>query len=209
MHGPLGDPVSANYFYTNGAATLEEFEEEIRAFDAAGIVVDLRRAWCERESQSRSALERPGMQSMLRRIRAGDTIFTLKLASLGRNVRDVLETLERFKALGASAQCIELGGGDLLTSACSPAMLTLAAVSQLDYQTRSLRMKESATASTELGRRLGRKPTLSASARTDILASLRTGASVTEIARSFCVSRQTIMRIRDEKLTDTVESQRR
>jgi len=189
--------MSANYFYTNAAATLDEFEPEIRAFDAAGIVVDLRHARCERSDASIPALDRPGMQSMLRRVRRGDTIITLKLASFGRNIREVLETLARFKALGVSARCVELGGDDLLSPVPSASMLTLMAVSRLERQSRSARMKESVNASFERGSRLGRKPTVSASAQDQILASLSRGTSVSELARFFQVSRQTIMRIRD------------
>ncbi|MGN5477403.1 helix-turn-helix domain-containing protein [Cupriavidus basilensis] len=58
-------------------------------------------------------------------------------------------------------------------------------------------MKQSAQEAAERGARLGRKPLLEPDRHEEIRAAIRVGTSVSELARTLRVSRQTIMRIRD------------
>lgn len=188
--------MSATFIYTNDAADFVEFESEIRAFDQAGMVLDLGRAWWEQSGPMVAALDRPELRRMLQRVRAGDTIVTLRLSSVGRNVNDVLATIDRLRALGVHLRCMELGDCDL-TAADTEASLALRAISRLERQSRSTRMKESAAMAAGLGRRLGRRPSVEANSHVVIREALQRGTSVSELARRFSVSRQTIMRIRD------------
>ncbi|WP_423199907.1 MULTISPECIES: recombinase family protein [unclassified Cupriavidus] len=187
----------STFIYTNNAAELSEFEAEIKALDEAGVIVDLRHAWWERSRSTLAALERPQLQRLLQRVRAGDTVITLRLDSLGRNLGDVLATIDRLRALEVKLRCVELGDDDLAAPSPSLSMKTLLAVCRLERLSRSRIMKQSAAAASERGRRLGRKPAVATTMHDDIRAALRHGASVTELARTFHVSRQTIMRIRD------------
>lgn len=186
----------STHVYTNQAATLREFEAECVSFDAAGYVVDFGQAWWECSPASLPALDRPRMQQLLRRLRAGDVVATLRLSSLGSSVRDVVATVERFKAVGVKLHCIETGDA-MLTDAASTAFRTLLAVEGMERDTRSARMKASAELAVERGIRLGRRPALATGMHDEIRAALRQGTSVSELARTFKVSRQTIMRIRD------------
>nr|WP_315591884.1 recombinase family protein [uncultured Cupriavidus sp.] len=184
------------HVYTNEAASLRDFEAECVRFDAAGYVVDFGRAWWECVSASVAALERPRMQQLLRRLRAGDIVITLRLCSLGVSVRDVLATVSRFRSLGVSLYCMETGD-TALTDAASPTLRTLVLVEALERDSRSARMKASAEQSVERGGRLGRRPALASTIHDEVRAALRVGTTVSEVARRFKVSRQTIMRIRD------------
>ncbi|WP_180862885.1 recombinase family protein [Cupriavidus pauculus] len=186
----------STHVYTNQASTLREFEGECVSFDAAGYVVDFGQAWWECSPASVAALDRPRMQQLLRRLRAGDLVATLRLCSLGSSVRDVVATVERFRSLGVKLHCVETGEA-MLTDAASVAFRTLQAVEGLEHDTRSARMKASAEQAVERGSRLGRRPALATDMHDEIRAALRCGASVSELARTFKVSRQTIMRIRD------------
>lgn len=186
----------STHFYTNQADSLRDFEAECLSLDAAGYVVDLGQAWWERVPAAVAALDRPRMQLLLRRLRAGDTVVTLRLCSIGSSVRDVRATVERFRTLGVRLYCVEAGDSSL-TEAGSPIFRTLVAVEGLERTTRSARMKASAELAVERGSRLGRRPALAATVHDEIRAALRQGTSVSELARMFKVSRQTIMRIRD------------
>ncbi|KAF7962491.1 hypothetical protein AWV80_21055 [Cupriavidus sp. UYMU48A] len=166
------------------------------ALDAAGYVVSLGNAWWERSSVTGPALQRPVFQQMLQRLQASDTLVTATLASLGCNLRDVLVTLQRCRALGVRVHCVEVGD-DELTAPSSGTMRTLQAIDRLERQGRSARMKQSAQEAAERGARLGRKPLLEPGRHEEIRAAIRVGTSVSELARTLRVSRQTIMRIRD------------
>lgn len=184
------------YLYTNQAGSLSEFESECMALDAAGYVVNIGNAWWERTSGTGSALQRPAFQQMLRRLHAGDTILTATLASLGCNLRDVIATVQRCRSLGVRVCCVEVGDDDL-TAPGSVAMRTLHAIERLERQGRSARMKLSAQEAADRGAKLGRKPLLEPDMHEEIRAAIRVGTSISELARTLRVSRQTIMRIRD------------
>lgn len=184
------------YLYTNQAGSLSEFESECMALDAAGYVVNIGNAWWERTSGTGPALQRPAFQQMLRRLRAGDTILTATLASLGCNLRDVIATAQHCRALGVRVCCVEVGDDDL-TAPGSVTMRTLQAIERLERQGRSARMKLSAQEAADRGAKLGRKPLLEPDMHEEIRAAIRVGTSISELARTLRVSRQTIMRIRD------------
>lgn len=184
------------YLYTNQAGSLSEFESECMALDAAGYVVNIGNAWWERAAGSGPALQRPAFQQMLQRLRSGDTIVTATLPSLGRNLRDVIATAQRCRVLGVQVRCVEVGDEDLAASD-SVILRTLEAVDRLERQGRSARMKQSAQEAADRGARLGRKPLLEPDMHEEIRAAIRVGTSISELARTLRVSRQTIMRIRD------------
>lgn len=187
----------STFVYTNAAAAFEEFEPEIRAFDAAGLVVDVRQAWWERCAVSVDALDRPQLRRMLYLLCPGDTVMMLRLASVGRSVGDVLATIDRLRALDVGLFCVELGEFNLTARELTAPMRTLLAVGRLERQSRSARMKESAISATARGHRLGRRPAVAETSQDDIRQALHRGVSVSELARAFHVSRQTIMRIRE------------
>lgn len=45
--------------------------------------------------------DRPALKDMLSRLRKGDEVFVTELSRLGRNTRDLLDLMDRFKGLGA------------------------------------------------------------------------------------------------------------
>lgn len=185
----------ATHIYSNQASNMLEFEAECVKFDAAGFVVDFGQAWWECVPVDQPALERPRMRQMLRRLRTGDIVIISQLGNLGGSVRDVLATLERLRSLGVRLYCIEIDAE--LTHDKAPAFRTLMAVECLEQSTRSARMKASAVQAVERGSRLGRRPALEVGVHEEVRAALRQGTSISELARTLKVSRQTIMRIRD------------
>ena len=50
------------------------------------------------------------------------------------------------------------------------------------------------------GKRIGRPPTLNAEARAEVFDRLDAGVSIAEIARQFKTTRQTIMRVRAQRI---------
>jgi len=138
--------------------------------------------------------DRPGLASLLDTVRDGDTILVWKLDRLGRSARHLLEVAETMKAKGVRIRSIQDGidtGGDL-----GEFLLTiLSAVAQLERRNISERVTAGIASSRADGGRIGRKKALSPAARRDVLESVRTGVSASELARRYRVNRATIYRV--------------
>ncbi|WP_051320514.1 recombinase family protein [Cupriavidus sp. amp6] len=188
--------MTSTFIYSNRARDLEAMEDEMRIADRAGYTVDLRRAFWECEPASVPAAERPRMLSLLQRVRAGDTLVTMQLSCLGWSVQEVLGTVRKFRLLGVALHCVQLGRANLSSPAPPEAVMVLRAVAALEGSTRSARVRDSLAAAKAMGRAVGRPPKHKPDERDAILRLLAEGQSVSETARRFNTSRQTVLRIR-------------
>ncbi|QRQ86837.1 recombinase family protein [Cupriavidus oxalaticus] len=188
--------MTSTFIYSNRARDLEAMEDELRIADRAGYTVDLRRAFWECEPASVPAAERPRLLSLLQRVRAGDTLVTMQLSCLGWSVQEVLGTIRRFRLLGVALHCVQLSRANLACAAPPEAVMVLRAVAALEGSTRSARVRDSLAAAKAMGRAVGRPPKHKPDERDAILRSLAEGQTVSETARRFNTSRQTVLRIR-------------
>lgn len=188
--------MTSTFIYSNRARDLEAMEDELRIADRAGYTVDLRRAFWECEPASMPATERPRLLSLLQRVRAGDTVVTMQLSCLGWSVQEVLGTVRKFRLLGVALHCVQLSRANLASPAPPEAVMVLRAVAALEGSTRSARVRDSLAAAKAMGRAVGRPPKHKPDERDAILRLLADGQSVSETARRFNTSRQTVLRIR-------------
>lgn len=144
-----------------------------------------------RDRISGAKAKRPGLDALLSVVKSGDVILVWKLDRLGRNARHLLEIAEQMKERGVTIRSLVDGldtsgkfGGFLLTM--------LAAVAELERENISERVTAGMSAARRSGVRLGRKNKLSPSARQDVIDSIASGKSVSEIARRYRVNRSTI-----------------
>lgn len=186
----------STFIYSNSAPDMDAIEHQLSAADRAGYTVDLRRAFWECVPPLVSALERPQLRALMQRLANGDVVVVMQLSCLGRSVQDVLATIMRFRKLGVGLYCVELGRADLARRSPPMAVTLLRAIAAIDEATRSERMRASAAEAKANGKQLGRRPSLGKAERNGILQSLSDGASVSEVARFFGTSRQTVLRIR-------------
>ncbi|SEJ18384.1 recombinase family protein [Paraburkholderia diazotrophica] len=185
------------YFYINGASDSHTPEHELIQIDKAGYTVALNRVAIDDVPQYFPAADRPQLNVLLRRIARDDLLVVLKLSALGCSARDVLATLTRCRSAKVSVRCVELGSMDLTAHPEPQAVKTLRAIVQMEIATRSQRSRKSLQFAQESGRHTGRPASLSRTDRARVMRSLDKGLSVSEVARKFGTSRQTIMRIRD------------
>lgn len=171
-------------------------ERALVAADAAGITVDIGRVISESQPPSVSALQRPRLAELMQQVQTGDTVYTLNLSCLGSDARDMLATIARFRKAGVSLYCLQAGRADLTRRAPPPAVSILRALVTLEGRVRSIRAQQSAATAREMGMQLGRKPKLSEDQRRSVADSLACGESVSDVARRFQVSRQTVLRVR-------------
>lgn len=184
------------FLYSNSAPDMNALEGQLLAADRAGYIVDLRQAFWECAPPSLSALERPQLRALVQRTGPGDVVVAMHLSCLGRSVRDILSTIMKFRKVGVALHCVQLGRANLAQKSPPAAVIMLRAIAALDEATRSERMRASAAKAKARGKQLGRRPTLTKTQQQAILRMLENGTSVSETARRFETSRQTVLRIR-------------
>ena len=191
------DPIMPTTFlYSNCADAASAVQDELQAASAAGYGVDPQHVYWEAAPASVPALQRPRLRALQHQVQAGDAVVALRLCSLGWSVPEVLATVRRFRLLGVALYCVQLSRADLASATPPEAVEVLRAVAALEGATRSVRVRESLAAAKAMGRQVGRPPKHSPEQRHAILSALSAGYSVSETARRFNTSRQTVLRIR-------------
>jgi len=165
--------------------------------EAAGFKIEHRRMIEECISGSVQAGKRPGFMRMLDRLESGDVLIVTKLDRLGRNAMDVRETVERLAANQVRVHCLALGGVDLTSPAGKMTMQVIAAVAEFERDLLIERTKAGINRARAQGKRFGRPLSLSSDQQFQALGRLATGATISQVAREFATSRQTIMRLRN------------
>ena len=117
---------------------------------------------------------------------------------IGRDAIDVFSTVAKLEALGIRVHCLALGGVDLTSSAGKLTMGVINAVAQFERDLLIERTQAGLARARAEGKRMGRPPALSTAQQRDVKIRLQAGNAVAAIARDIGVSRQTIMRVRDE-----------
>jgi putative DNA-invertase from lambdoid prophage Rac len=168
---------------------------------AAGFAIETQRLIEESISGSVAAKERPGFTKLIDRMESGDILVVTKLDRLGRNAMDVRATVELLSGQGVRVHCLALGGVDLTSSAGKMTMQVIAAVAEFERDLLIERTQSGINRAKAVGKQFGRPPTLNKVERAEVIEKLAAGLNVTELAREFKTTRQTIMRIREAALT--------
>lgn len=162
----------------------------------AGFAIEPRRLIEETISGSVAAKERPGFAKLIERMEPGDVLVVTKLDRLGRNAMDVRATVEQLAAIGVRVHCLALGGVDLTSPAGKMTMQVIAAVAEFERDLLIERTTAGLVRARAAGKRFGRPPALDDAKKAAVIELLATGMSVSELARDFKTTRQTIMRAR-------------
>ena len=103
--------------------------------------------------------------------------------------------------MGVRVHCLALGGADLTSAAGKMTMHVVGAMAEFEKDLLVERTHAGLERAKANGKTLGRTPTLSECERLVVRRKLADDASVSELARQYKTSRQTIMRARDEAVT--------
>lgn len=142
------------------------------------------------------ALERPQFRKLLDKIREGETLVVSKLDRLGRDSIDVEATLRLFENRQVSVVVLQLGSTDLTSTAGKLIRKVLAAVADMERDLLIERTQAGLARAREQGKILGRRPKTTLQDREAIRKALGDGASVSEMARRYGISRATVISIR-------------
>ncbi|HCO9610876.1 TPA: recombinase family protein [Escherichia coli] len=186
-------------------STLEQTtENQRREIESAGFNVRPQRIIEEQISGSVAASERPGFNRLLDRLESGDVLIVTKLDRLGRNAMDIRKTVEQLTESGIRVHCLALGGVDLTSSAGKMTMQVISAVAEFERDLLLERTYSGIARARDAGKRFGRSPLLNEEQKQKVLERIKSGASISAIAREFRTTRQTILRVRAKQQTVTV-----
>jgi len=193
--------MSRVFAYCRVSTTDQTTQNQSIEIKAAGFAIEAQRLIEESISGSVAAKERPGFTKLIDRMESGDILVVTKLDRLGRNAMDVRATVEQLASLGVRVHCLALGGVDLTSPAGKMNMQVIAAVAEFERDLLIERTQSGINRAKAAGKQLGRPPVLTMAERVAVIERLAAGINVTELAREFKTTRQTIMRIREAALT--------
>jgi putative DNA-invertase from lambdoid prophage Rac len=190
--------MSRNFIYARVGTTDQNTENQIREIEVAGFAVNKRRIVTESISGSVTATERPQFAKLLDRLESGDVLIVTKLDRLGRNAMDVRSTVDRLATEGVRVHCLALGGVDLTSAAGKMTMGVLIAVAEFERNLLIERTHAGIARARVEGKVMGRPPALTGAQQAQALQRLAAGESVSQLARDYGTTRQSIMRLRNK-----------
>jgi len=139
--------------------------------------------------------DRPGFQSLLASLRAGDTLTVWKLDRLGRKALAIMSLIERLDHQGVRIVVLTLGI-DTQTPTGKLMVNVMSSFAQFERDQLIERTQAGLQAAKERGSILGRKAALNAvQQRQAVLMHMREGKSVRDIASIFNVPKSAIGRV--------------
>jgi putative DNA-invertase from lambdoid prophage Rac len=189
--------MSRTFIYARVSTADQTTDNQIREIQAAAFTVDKRRIVTESVSGSVAASERPGFARLLDRLEEGDVLIVTKLDRLGRNAMDVRATVEQLAAMGVRVHCLALGGVDLTSAAGKMTMGVLSAVAEFERDLLIERTQVGLARARAEGKTMGRPSALTVAQQAEARRRLEQGESVSQLARDYNTTRQTIMRVRE------------
>lgn len=191
--------MSRVFAYCRVSTADQTTQNQSLEIQAAGFSIEARRLIEENISGSVAAKERPGFMKLIDRMEPGDVLIVTKLDRLGRNAMDVRATVEQLANAGIRVHCLALGGVDLTSPAGKMTMQVIAAVAEFERDLLIERTQAGITRAKIAGKRFGRPPTLNTEQRDKVINALANGKTVSDVARLFKTSRQTILRTKEKE----------
>jgi DNA invertase Pin-like site-specific DNA recombinase len=169
---------------------------------AEAQVEQLRAAGAERvyrETASGAKTDRVQLRRVLGQLQDADVLLVTRLDRLARSTRDLLNTLATIADRGAAFRSLGDAWADTTTPQGRMMLVFLSGVAEFERELILARTQEGTRRAVAAGVKLGRKPTLTQHQRREALKRIEAGDETDkEIARSYNVSRWTIMRLASE-----------
>ncbi|CCD97649.1 recombinase family protein [Bradyrhizobium sp. STM 3809] len=188
--------------YARVSTTGQSLDAQVEQLKAAGA---------ERifsETASGAIGSRDQLRRVIAKLDAGDVLIVTRLDRLARSTRDLLNTLATISSRNAAFRSLAETWADTTTPHGRLMVTLLAGIAEFERELILERTREGTRRAKEAGVQLGRKPKLTHHQRREILARVRAGEeSDQDIARSYNVSRWTIMRLAQEVRREQLDAQ--
>lgn len=198
--------MSRVFAYCRVSTSDQTTKNQILEIKTAGFAIESHRIIEENISGSIAAKKRPGFIKLIERLENGDVLVVTKLDRLGRNATDVRATVEMLDNSGIRVHCLALGGVDLTSPAGKMTMQVIAAVAEFERDLLIERTQSGISRAKAAGKQFGRPPILNAEEHALVMKQLAKGVNISELARNFKTTRQTILRIKNKFLKSDLES---
>lgn len=141
------------------------------------------------------ALQRAQFCILLDKIRDGETLVVSKLDRLGRDAQDIGATIKMLAARRIEVIVLQLGKLDLTSSAGTLMLTMLAAMAEMERDLLVERTQSGLARAKAEGKTLGRPASTTNAQRTTMLQQHQAGQSISALARTYGISRASVMRI--------------
>lgn len=185
------------FAYTRVSTIEQETANQLLEIKSAGYTIETHRYVEERISGSVEAFKRPFFLQLTQKLEQGDTLVVTKLDRLGRDSIDVQKTVHWFSEHGIRLIVLQLGNLDLTSSSGALMIKVLSAVADFERQLIIERVQAGLARAKAENKRLGRPPKTSQSDQQEIISKLAQGATVSQLARDYDISRASIIKIRE------------
>lgn len=182
------------FAYLRVSTNQQTVENQRLEIQNAGYSVDY---WFQDEGVSGKVCTnmRPQFSSLLNKIRDGETLIVSKLDRLGRDSIDVLNTVQKLSSRNIKIIVLQLGNTDLSSPTGRLLISMLAAVATMERDLLVERTQAGLMRAKSEGKVLGRPSKTSQKDKEQIIKRKESGESISSIARTFSVSRATILSI--------------
>lgn len=171
-------------------------ENQKLAIEQAGYEIARGRYFEDHISGSTPAMTRPEFRKMMERLEEGDTVVVRELSRIGRDAIDCMSTVKTFKDRGIKLVVLQLGNLDLTSPSGELMVNVIAAVAQMEKSILVERVNAGlARVKAEGTVKLGRPSKTTATQQEEIRTRKTQGASVSQLARDYNVSRATVLSI--------------
>ncbi|MBD2838290.1 recombinase family protein [Pseudomonas sp. JM0905a] len=148
--------MSRTFAYGRVSTHEQTTDNQLLALQQKGFDIQPQRWFSEQISGGTPALQRPEFAKMVDRMETGDSLVVLKLDRLGRDVQDVLATIEMLASRSIHVKSLDLDGVDLTSAAGKLQLTVLAAVAAFERDRIRERTKEALSRAKAEGKKLGR-----------------------------------------------------
>lgn len=187
------------FFYARVSTAGQTTENQFLEVSTAGYEPDM--SYQDTVSGSVPAKERPEFAKMvdvIQRAKAPKRLIVTKLDRLGRDAADVFQTVKALGEMDCAVKVLQLGDTDLTSGAGKIILSTLAAVAEVERDILIERTQAGLARAKAEGKTLGRPKSGPWEKADEIRGLLKEGFSVSEVARRYDTTRQTVLRIRED-----------
>ena len=175
-------------------------DSQLLGIGQAGYTIDQKRVELETVSGAAAAGSRAGFGRLKAKLEAGDTIIVTKLYRLGRDSIDAQQTVQWFQASGVRLVVLQLGNLGLTSEAGAFTLRILAAVADFERGLIRERTLAGQAKARKAGKIKGRPSKTSNKDKAVIRSELTGGASVSQLARDYKISRASVIAIRESQV---------